>query len=364
MAVAKQQSGRRKAGATMQAALLHGPRDLRVERVARPGAPGPAEVLLRVCVTGLCGSDLHTYQDARIGDTPVSSPLVLGHEFSATVQATGSEALDGNHRPLKVGQRVAVDPAQPCGQCESCEHGHPNLCPEVAFCGCHPYGGSLCEWMLMPAACCFPLPAGIDDETGALLEPLGVALHAVDLGHLRVGHQVAVLGAGPIGLLIAQLALSAGADRVLVTDRLPWRLALARRLGAEPLNLERVDAVQAVRKRTGGRGVDVAFEAAHGESSVGDAAEMARFGGRVILVGIPSGDALMLKHSTARRKGLTLVMSRRMKHVYPRCIRLAEQGRVKLRPLITHRFSLRQAAQAFDLNSAYRDRVVKVMVAS
>lgn len=348
----------------MVAARLHGPEDLRVERVAVPGSPGPAEVLLRVRVTGLCGSDLHSYQDARIGDTPVTSPLVLGHEFAATVEAVGSEALDGRHVRLRPGQRVAVDPAQPCGQCELCAHGHPNLCPAVAFCGCHPYGGSLCEWMLMPAASCFPLPASLDYESGALLEPLGVALHAVDLAHLRIASRVAVLGAGPIGLLILQLARRAGADRVWMTDRLPWRLAVARKLGAETLDLRRVDAVREVQERTGGRGVDVVFEAAHGDTSVADAVEMACYGGRVVLVGIPSGDVLQLKHSTARRKGLTLVMSRRMKHVYPRCIRMAEQGEVNLKPLITHRFPLSKADQAFALNSAYQDRVIKAVVSS
>jgi len=349
---------------TMWAARLHGPADLRVEGVPRPEAPGPAEVLLRVKTTGVCGSDLHSYQDARIGDTPVTSPLILGHEFSAVVADLGAESLDGHQRPLRVGQRVAVDPAQPCGHCEQCEHGHPNLCPDVAFCGCHPYGGSLCEWMVMPARCCFPLPDSVDDEAGALLEPLGVALHAGDLAHLRVGHTVAVLGAGPIGLLILQLALRAGADRVLITDRLPWRRALARKLGGVPVASGKRDAVTEVQRFTGGRGVDVVFEAAWAEGTVAEAAEMARFGGRVILVGIPSGDGLSMKHSTVRRKGLTVVMSRRMKHVYPRCIRLAESGQVELTRLISHRFPLKRAPEAFALNSGYRDQVVKVMVAS
>jgi len=349
---------------TMWAARLHGPADLRLERVQRPGPPGPAEVLLRVKSTGVCGSDLHSYQDARIGDTPVTSPLVLGHEFSAVVADLGAESLDGQQRSLRVGQRVAVDPAQPCGHCEQCELGHPNLCPDVAFCGCHPYGGSLCEWMVMPARSCFSLPDSMDDESGALLEPLGVALHAVDLARLRVGRTVAVLGAGPIGLLILQLALRAGADRVFVTDRLPWRRALARKLGGVPVASGKGDAVADVHRLTGGRGVDAAFEAAWGEATVAEAAEMARFGGRVILVGIPSGDRLSMKHSTVRRKGLTVVMSRRMKHVYPRCIRLAESGRVDLAGLVSHRFSLRQTPEAFALNSSYQDRVVKVMIAS
>ena len=343
----------------MLAVRLHGPRDLRVERVAHPGSPGPGEALLRVRTTGICGSDLHTYQDGRIGDTVVDAPLILGHEFSAVVEAVGAKAADGLHRPLRPGTRVAVDPAHPCGQCEQCEHGHPNLCPAVAFCGSHPYGGSLCEYIRMPARCCFPVPASIDDETAALLEPLGVALHAVDLAHVRVGDRVAVLGAGAIGLLILQLALRAGADEVYVTDRLAWRLRKARGLGGVPLSGE---AVAQVRRHTGGRGVDVVFEAAWADETVGEAAGMARYGGRVVLVGIPSDDRLCLQHSVARRKGLTLAVSRRMKHVYPRALRLAEAGTVRTRELITHRFALKRAVEAFSLNAAYQDGVVKVMI--
>jgi L-iditol 2-dehydrogenase len=348
----------------MLAARLHGPSEMRVERVAHPGDPGPREVLLRVRVTGICGSDLHAYRDARIGDTVVKRPLVLGHEFSAVVEAVGSDAMDGGFASLKPGTRVAVDPAQPCGHCELCETGHPNLCRALHFCGSYPDGGSLCEWVRMPARSCFPVSRMIDDIEAALLEPLGVAIHAVDLARLRVSHSAAILGAGPIGLLILQVARLAGADPVFVTDRLPWRLALAGKLGGVPLDYAREDAPGTIRRETGGRGVDVAIEAAWGEESVEQAAEVVRYGGRLVLVGIPATDRLVMKHSTARRKGLTLMVSRRMKHCYPRAMRLVEQGRVRLSGLVSHRFPLRRAADAFSLNAAYQDKVVKVIVRS
>lgn len=354
----------RKSSATMLAARLHGPRDLRVERVPHPGAPGRAQALLRVKTTGICGSDLHSFLDARIGDTAVEKPLILGHEFSAVAEAVGPQSLDGNHRPLKPGTRVAVDPAQPCHHCEPCEHGHPNLCGILAFCGNYPYGGSFCEWMLMPARSCFPVPKSLDDTEAALLEPLGVAIHAVDLAKFRVGHSAAIIGMGPIGLLILQLARLAGADPIFATDKFPWRLKLAAKYGAIPIRCDVGDPVQRIAKETHGRGVDVAIEAAWADESVAQAAEMARLGGRVVLVGIPGDDHLALKASTARRKGLTLVLSRRMKHVYPRAIRLAEQGRVDLRGLVSHRFPLKRAVEAFQLNAAYQDKVVKVMVES
>ena len=348
----------------MLAARLHGPGDLRLDRVPRPGPPGRGQVLIRVRCTGICGSDLHSYADGRIGDTVVQSPLILGHEFSGLVEAVGPESLDGHFAPLEPGTRVAVDPAQPCGHCELCEQGHPNLCRHLAFCGNHPYGGSLCEQLLMPAHSCFPGPRGLDAEAAAMLEPLGGALHALDLAGLRLGSSVAILGAGPIGLLTLQLARLAGADPVFVTDPLPWRLRRAGHWGGRPVPDDREDVVARVLAETRGRGVDVAIEAAVGGESVAQAAEMARLGGRVVLVGIPGDDQLVMKHSTARRKALTVVLSRRMKHCYPRAIRLALEQRVDLAGLVSHRFPLRRAAEAFALNAAYRDEVVKVMIRS
>jgi L-iditol 2-dehydrogenase len=348
----------------MIAARLHGPKDLRIERIPRPGAPGRGQVLLRVKTTGVCGSDLHSYLDARIGDRTIEAPLILGHEFSAVVEAVGPESRDGHSQPLKPGTRVAVDPAQPCGHCELCEKGHPNLCCHMAFCGNFPYGGSFCEWMHMPARSCFPVPRAIDEESAALLEPLGVAIHAVDFAKLRVGSSVAILGAGPIGLLILQIARLAGADPIFVTDKFPWRLKLAQEWGGIPIRYDREDATQRVVKETHGRGVDVAIEAAWAEESADQAAEMARLGGRLVVVGISGGDRLEFSASLTRRKGLTIIMSRRMKHTYPRAIRLAETGRVDLHSLISHRFPLKKVAEAFKLNTAYADKVVKVMIKS
>jgi L-iditol 2-dehydrogenase len=347
---------------TMLAAWLHGPRDLRVEQVPHPGPPGPADVLLRVRVTGICGSDLHSYQDARIGDTPIQAPLVLGHEFSARVEAVGEEALGGNFEPLQPGMRVAVDPAQPCGRCDLCEHGHPNLCRRLHFCGNYPDGGSLCEWMHMPAHSCFPVPDSVDDDQAALLEPLGVAIHAVDLAKVRVGQSAAVIGAGPIGLLILQVLKIAGANPIFVTEKLPWRLRRASDYGGVPIAHQGGKCVSQIASETAGCGVNVVIEAAWGDRSLEEGAEMACLGGRLIVVGISGEHRFDMKQSTARRKGLTILMGRRMKHTYPRAIRLASEGRIDLLGLVSHRFPLHQAAEAFRLNAAYQDNVLKALV--
>ncbi len=346
----------------MIAARLYGPRDLRIDDVPHPGQPGAGEVLLRITAVGICGSDLHTYQDGRIGDTTVQEPLILGHEFAGIVEAVGPDALDGHFQPLRPGTRVAVDPAQPCGRCEMCEQGHPNLCWRLHFCGLYPDNGSLCQWMHVPAHTCFPVPDTLDDATAAQVEPLGVALHATDLAHIRVANSVAILGAGPIGLCILQAVKLSGADPIFVSDKLPWRLELAKRFGAIPIHCDEEDPVRSVLEATDGRGVDVAIEAAWSDHSVQQAAEMARLGGRLVLVGIPGDDGLSLKHSTARRKGLTIRMARRMKHTYPRAIHLVEQQAVDLPSMISHRFPLERAPEAFALNTDYQDHVVKVII--
>ncbi|MDX1521643.1 MAG: alcohol dehydrogenase catalytic domain-containing protein, partial [Anaerolineae bacterium] len=337
------------------AVRLHGPSDLRVEKVPHPDLPGPGQVLLRITAVGICGSDLHSYKDARIGDNVIMEPFILGHEFAGVVEAVGPDAVDGNFEPLTIGTRVAVDPAQPCWHCEMCEQGNPNLCYNLHFCGLFPDRGSLCERLLMPARTCFPIPDSMDDATAALLEPLGIAVHAVDLARIRVANSVAILGAGCIGLSILKLAKLSGAHPIFVTDKFPWRLAVAERNGAIPINCDQVDAVQAVWEVTNGRGVDVAIEAAWADHSVQQAAEMTALGGRMVVVGISEDDGLTFKHSTVRRKGLTIRLARRMKHTYPRSIRLVESGAVNLTDLVSHRFPLAKTPQAFALNVDYQD---------
>ncbi|MCY4145362.1 MAG: alcohol dehydrogenase catalytic domain-containing protein [Chloroflexi bacterium] len=347
----------------MQVARLYGPRDIRIADEPPPLRPARGEVRLHVGTVGLCGSDLHLYETGRIGYTNASSPFVLGHEFMGVVDALGDEALDGLHEPLQVGQRVAVDPAVPCWRCELCEQGHPNLCPHHSFYGLYPEDGALRDYMTVSARNCFPMPDSLSDASGPLLETLGVAIHALDLAKLRIGHSVAVLGAGPVGLLIARLAVLAGADSVIVSDKFGWRLQKARAWGAgHTLNVDEVDAVAAVAELTRGRGVDVAIEAAWADQSVQQAVAMARYGGRLVLVGIPPDDKLRIQHSAARRKGLTIMMSRRMKHTYPRAIQLAASGKVALDELVSHRFPLAQTADAYARNAAYAPGVNKVIL--
>ncbi len=346
----------------MRAVRLYGPRDMRVDLIPSPPPPAPGQVRIAVTSVGICGSDLHSYDDARIGDTVIASPLILGHEFAGIVLDAPSDARDGNDQPLRTGQRVAVDPATPCWRCELCEAGHPNLCRRLHFCGLYPDDGALCDEMNVEARACFPMPDTISDASAALLEPLGVALHTVNLAHIRLGDTVVVLGCGPIGLLIQRLARHSGATTVYGFDRFPWRADKARQWGATDAWTVEDDPVQRIHALTGGRGADVVVEAAWADHSIAQAVEIARLGGRVMLAGIPSADEVRFKHSTARRKGLTIRMARRMKHVYPRATQLVLDGEVDLDDLVSHQFPLERAPEAFAANITYPAGMHKVIV--
>ncbi len=346
----------------MRVSRLHGIRDLRLEELPAP-TPGPGEVLLRVEAVGVCGSDAHYFLEGRIGDAIVSEPLILGHEFSAQVAELGPQAHSGRVDGLEIGQLVAVEPGISCGRCEPCRHGHPNLCPHVRYCGTPPIDGVFAEYAVMPAENCYPLPQGFSPAEGALLEPLGIAVHSVDLAHLKAGQTVAVLGAGPIGLLIAAVARAAGAGEIFVTEPLAYRRQFALDYVADAaLDPGDTDVAAEILRLTGGRGVDVAFEAAGAADTSQQAVDVACIGGKVILVGIPSDDRMAIKVSTARHKGLVLKPVFRMKHTYSRAIRLVQTGMVDVKPLATHLFPLERIGEAFELVTGYEDGVLRAVI--
>ncbi len=318
----------------MKVVRLHAQGELRLHDEPEP-VPIAGETLLRVKTVGVCGSDLHWFAEGGIGDAQLDHSLVLGHEFAAVTDR---------------GERVAVDPAIPCGKCEFCLLGNPNLCPHVIFAGHGSQDGALREWMAWPQNCLYPLPETLSDADGAMLEPLGVAIHAVDLSKLQAGMSVGVFGCGPIGLLIVQLSRLSGASEIIATDVIPHRVEAAKHFGAHQAVLTEASHESGmIRAATNGRGVDVAFEAAGEQDAVDMAIAAVAPGGNVILVGIPSEDHTSFRASIARRKGLTIKLVRRMKHTYPRAIKLVSRGLVDVCSIVTHRFPLAEAREAFRL---------------
>lgn len=311
-----------------------------------PGDPPPGWSLLAVTSVGICGSDLHWFTDGGIGENRIERPVVPGHEFAA-VAVTGSYA----------GRRVAVDPAIPCRSCELCRMGYENLCPTVEFAGHGTLDGAMQEQLLWPDHLLHPLPDDVSDDAGALLEPLGVAIHAVGLSHLRPGADVLVVGAGPIGALAIQVARRQGAARVFAVEPHEHRRATALRSGADAAFSDEHGAEE-VLDATGGRGVDVVVEIAGTDAAIATAVEASRPGARIALAGIPSGDDSSFPAAPARRKGLTFAMVRRMNDTYPRAIALAGDG-IDLDLLVTERHPLTEAAKAFrSASERHGDKVV------
>jgi len=333
----------------MRVARLHGVADVRIADEAVP-TPGPGESLVRVSAVGLCGSDLHWFTEGGIGDAQLTHPLVLGHEFAGVIVGGPDD-----------GRRVAVDPALPCGECEQCLEGNRNLCPSVRFAGHGTTDGGLRELIAWPTQRLHPVPDTISDADAAMLEPLGVALHAHGLGKPQAGAVVAVIGCGPIGLCLVQLARGAGASHVVAVEPLGHRRAAAAAMGAHVALDAAADNIDAaLAQATGGRGADVVFEAAGTDAAVRLAVQAARPGGRVILAGIPGQDSTTFPASVARRKGLTLMLSRRMKETYPRTIRLVESGLVDVASIVTHTFPLERTGEAL---RAASDRIgLKIIV--
>jgi L-iditol 2-dehydrogenase len=299
--------------------------------------PAEGESLVRITAVGLCGSDLHWYDEGGIGDSRITHPIVGGHEMAGVVVGG---PLDG--------VRVAVDPAIPCHRCDLCLQGHPNLCRAIVFAGHATRDGGLQRYLAWPTARLYPLPAALSDADGAMLEPLGVAVHAVDLGHIPLGASVAVIGCGPIGLLLIQVARAAGAGRVLAADPLEHRRFAAGQRGADEVLDPAGDGYAArLAGFTAGQGVDVAFEMAGTDPAIAAAMDAVRPGGRVVLGGIPSTETSAFPASVARRKGLTIALVRRMKEVYPRAAALVVAGLVDVRGLVSHRFPLTEVHEAF-----------------
>jgi len=352
----------------MWVARLHGIGDIRISDEPVP-APGPGECLVRVTAAGICGSDLHWFDQGGIGDAQLSHPLILGHEAAGVI-------ADGPRR----GQRVAIDPAISCGACRPCRDGYRNLCIRVRFLGHGGTDGALREFMPWPEDLLPPLPDELSDADGAVLEPFGVAIHSYDLGHLPLAGTAAVIGCGPVGVLLIQVLRAAGARSIVGVDPLPHRREAAAKFGADrvaapaPSGGAAAAPGGAARAPGGGSGlagpatlggltgggVDVAFECAGNGDGVRLAVDAARPGGRVVLAGIPDDDLTTFRASVARRKGLTIAMVRRMNEVYPRAIGMAARGQADLGPVVSHRFPLREAAAAF--GAAARRTGLKVII--
>jgi L-iditol 2-dehydrogenase len=330
---------------------------MKLVEIADPPGPGDDQVLLRVEVVGICGSDVHTFAEGGIGGSKVTYPWILGHECAGTVLAAG-RSTGG----LKVGQRVAVDPLIPCNRCDQCLAGRKHTCRNQKFLASPKQApGALVEKLLMPAECCYPIDDTVTQVQAALAEPLSIALHARNLSG-AAGGTVAVLGSGPIGLSILVALKLAGAVKVFATDLVDARLDMARRLGADWTARGDSDDLLATAARAAPEGMDYVFECAGKQETVDQAVAMLTPGGTVMLVGIPAAERIDVNIHAARRKELVLRNVRRQNRCLRAALDLIAEKKVNVDPLATHHFPLAQVQQAFDLVADYRDGVIKAMI--
>ncbi|MGB2821065.1 MAG: alcohol dehydrogenase catalytic domain-containing protein [Phycisphaerae bacterium] len=342
----------------MKAVFLTGLREMEIRQVPEPKLAAPTDVLLEIDAVGVCGSDMHYYKAGRIGCQLVEYPWIVGHECAGVAVEVGSAVSR-----VKVGDRVAVDPLITCGQCDQCRIGHIHTCRNQAFLGCpQQVQGSLCEYLLMPEASCFPIPDAMSMTQATLSEPYSIAMWARKLAEPPDGARIGILGSGPIGLSVLVACKHAAPCTVYQTDLLANRSALARQLGADWTGNPHEGDVVAEIRRAEPDGLDVVFECVGEQETVDQCLELVKPCCKVVIVGIPEGDRLSFEMNHMRRKEVRVQNVRRHLHQVAPAIESLASGEVDLDALVTHHFALGEVHRAYELLADYRDNVVKAMI--
>ena len=336
---------------TMKAVYLEEIGRLDVREIPIP-EPGPRDVLVKMKSVGVCGSDIHYYENGRIGDFVVREPLILGHECAGEVVEAGPEVI-----ALQPGDRVAIEPGVPCRHCKHCLSGRYNLCTDVVFLATPPVDGAFCEYVTSPDDFAYKLPDNVSTEAGATIEPLSVGMHAVNLTGVGAGEAVLVLGAGPIGLLAVAAAAAAGAGHITAVDLLPNRLEAAGLMGASrTVNANEEDVAEALRNSA-----DVVLECIGLEQTMAQAIEAAKPGGRIAWIGL-AADACNLPFGKAQAKELMITGVFRYANVYQRAVNLLAAGKIDTEAVVTHRFQFPAVAEAMEFATHNRDVALKTIV--
>lgn len=311
--------------------------------------PGPREAVVRIEAVGVCGSDTAYYTHGRIGDWIVDGPLILGHEVAGQVTAIGSEVTR-----VAVGDRVAIEPGRPCRDCADCTAGNYHLCARLEFLATPPYDGALVQRLAMDERNLFVIPDSMSFEEAALCEPLSVGIWACRRAALQPGDRVLVSGAGPVGILAAQVARTLGASSVTVTDVSEFRLQKARELGFD------VEVSGSVPEGAGHEHFDVLLECSGAPGVLAQGLWRLRNGGRAAMVGMPKQD-VTLPLSRLNVKEISIALVNRYAHTWPTAIALVASGRVDVASIVTHRFGLEATEEAITLASRVPDSLKAVI---
>lgn len=328
---------------------------LNEEEIAPPAA---GEVQVRVGAVGICGSDLHSYAEGSVGDTPCRYPMVLGHEPAGTVVKVGAGVTGWS-----VGDRAALEPAMYCYHCEFCRSGHHNVCEQIRFLSTPGDPGFFREFVNLPPVSLLPIPPSLSLELASLVEPLAVAIHSLKFAAIGLGETVAVFGAGPIGLLTIASLKAAGARRIWAVEPVAHRRELAKHLGADVvLDAGAGDAAKQIHADTGNRGVDCAVDCAAQGDTINQAIRATRNAGRVVLTGIHSAAMVEFEVSPMRRKELVIFNVRRSNHESEAALQFLLERTQSLGAMVTHRRPLDRIAEAFSIVERRADGVGKLVI--
>ena len=339
----------------MKSAQLVAPRTIEICEIPLPQGPAPGEILVKLRSVGICGSDMHWYTDGSIYGMPASYPQILGHEPAGEIAAIGSGVS-----ALRPGDRICIEPTISCGHCEWCLRGHHNNCAASTFMGSPQAPGLLREYAVIPAHNVTLVPDSFTDTQASLIEPVAVIMHMLELIEIHPGETVAVLGAGPIGLLAAAVARKAGAAQILMADKLAYRIRMAQDLIATAaVPIEKF--AELVADLTMGRGVDIAIDAAGAAETINTSLAVTRMGGTFVLIGIPNHVPVPVDLFSLQAKEIRFQPVKRSNHRSGSAITLLDSGAIP-ESIVTHRMPIDRAPEAFQTLAAYRDGIGKLAI--
>lgn len=341
----------------MKAMKLTGLHQMEMQDVPKPEIRNPNDVLIRMERVGICGSDVHYFSHGGIGSQRVVPPWTVGHEGAGVVEAIGASVTR-----VKIGDRIAFDPALPCYQCDQCLQGRPHTCRQQKFLGCPgQIEGCLAEWLVMPQRSCYPIPDSMSFDEAAMVEPLTIALYGLQLSIPMAGAKIGILGAGPIGLCVLLPARAQGAEQIYVTDKIESRLEMARRAGADWAGLPD-DATAQITEREPEL-LDAVFECSGEQDAMDQGVELLKPGGKLMLIGIPgASNRVSFDINLLRRKEICIQNVRRQNNCVQAAIDLIASKQFDINLLKTHDIRFEDTPEAFAMVADYRDGVVKAMV--
>jgi len=342
----------------MQTMMLTGLREMQMQETPDPVILNPCDVKIKMKVLGVCGSDIHYYVNGKIGKQLVKYPFPVGHEGAGEVVETGSEVTH-----VQPGDRIAIEPAMPCWECDQCLAGRPHTCRKLKFLGCPGQAdGCLSEYIVMPETSCFKIPPHMSYDQAAISEPLAIGVYAVRQSIPMQDANVGILGFGPIGMSVMLPSLVKGAGKVFVTDKIEGRLQKARETGAFYAgNPDQEDVVKNILGMEPA-GLDVIFECCGQQDAMDNAVDLLKPGGKIMIIGIPEESTWTFSVDKLRHKEITIGNVRRQNHALDETLEILSGEKVDVRPMVTHRFSFDDAQSAFDLVAGYEDGVMKAMI--